>query len=141
DLADVAVAARREGDQWIISGEKSLVLHGDTADRLVVSARAAGDRRSRDGIGLFLIDADAAGVSRRGYATQDGLRAAEVSLADVKVGAADVIAPPGKGLPLIERVVDTAIAALCAEAVGAMAALHGETLEYLKTRKQFGVPI
>lgn len=141
DLADVAVAARREGDHWVLSGEKSLVLHGDTADKLVVSARAAGDRRSRDGIGLFLIDGNAAGVSRRGYATQDGLRAAEVSLAEVKVGAADVIAPPEGGLPLIERVVDTAIAALCAEAVGAMAALHGETLEYLKTRKQFGVPI
>ena len=141
DLADVTVTAERDGDGWTLSGDKSLVLHGDTADKFVVSARTAGARRDRDGIGLFLADANAPGLSRRGYATQDGLRAAEVTLAGVKVTAADVICAPEAGLPLIERVVDTAVAALCAEAVGAMAALHAETVEYLKTRKQFGVPI
>jgi len=141
DLADVTVTAERDGDGWTLNGDKSLVLHGDTADKFVVSARTAGARRDRDGIGLFLVDANAPGLSRRGYATQDGLRAAEVTLAGVKVTAADVICAPDVGLPLVERVVDTAVAALCAEAVGAMAALHAETVEYLKTRKQFGVPI
>jgi len=141
ELADVTVTAERDGDGWTLNGDKSLVLHGDTADKFVVSARTAGARRDRDGIGLFLVDANAPGLSRRGYATQDGLRAAEVTLAGVKVTAADVICAPDVGLPLVERVVDTAVAALCAEAVGAMAALHAETVEYLKTRKQFGVPI
>lgn len=141
DLADVSAAARREGEGWVLSGEKSLVIHGDSADKLVVSARAGGGRRDRNGVGLFLVDAGAPGLSRRGYATQDGLRAAEISLANVKVDPDDVVALPDRGLPLIERVVDTAIAALCAEAVGAMAALHAQTVEYLKTRKQFGVPI
>ena len=80
-------------------------------------------------------------MSRRGYPTQDGLRAAEVTLSGVRVGADAVLGEPGKRLPLIERVVDEAIAALCAEAVGAMAAMHELTVDYLKTRKQFGVPI
>jgi len=141
DLAHVAVTATRDGDGWTLNGDKSLVLNGDTADKFVVSARTAGARRDRDGIGLFLVDANAPGLSRRGYATQDGLRAAEVTLADVKVAASDAICAAGDGLPLIERIVDAAIAALCAEAVGAMTAVHAETVEYLKTRKQFGVPI
>ncbi|MEV9048093.1 acyl-CoA dehydrogenase family protein, partial [Klebsiella pneumoniae] len=93
----------------------------------------------RGGIGLFLVDAGAAGLSRRGYPTQDGLRAAEVSLAGVRVAADAVFSEDA--LPLIERVVGEAIAALSAEAVGAMAALHALTIDYLKTRKQFGVPI
>jgi pimeloyl-CoA dehydrogenase small subunit len=141
DLADVATTAKRDGDGWVIEGEKSLVLHGDSADRLVVSARVAGQRRDRDGIALFLIDAKAPGLSRRGYPTQDGMRAAEVSLARVRVGAAAVIGEPGQALPLVERVVDEAIAALAAEAVGAMTALHELTVDYLKTRQQFGTPI
>jgi len=141
DLADVATTAKRDGDAWILNGEKGVVLHGDTADKLVVTARTAGERRDRNGIGLFLVDAKAPGVSRRGYATQDGQRAAEISLANVRVGAADVIGEPGNALLLIERVVDQATAALCAEAVGAMAEMHAITVDYLKVRKQFGVPI
>jgi len=141
DLADVATAARREAGGWVIEGEKSLVLHGDSADRLVVSARVAGGRRDRDGIALFLVDAKAPGVSRRGYPTQDGMRAAEVSLASVRVGADAALGEPGAALPVVERVVDEAIASLSAEAVGAMTALHELTVEYLKTRQQFGTPI
>ena len=94
DLADVATTAKRDGDAWVLDGEKGVVLHGDTADKLVVTARTAGGRRDRGGIGLFLVDAKAPGVSRRGYPTQDGLRAAEVSLANVRVGAQDVIGDP-----------------------------------------------
>src|SRR5205085_11405820 len=99
------------------------------------------DRRSENGIGLFLVDAKQDGVSRRGDPTMDGLRAAEISLANVKVGADAVIGEPGNAYPLIERVVDSGIAALAAEAVGAMGAMHEITVDYLKQRKQFGVPI
>jgi alkylation response protein AidB-like acyl-CoA dehydrogenase len=106
-----------------------------------VSARLSGDQRSKNGIALFLVDAKAPGVSRRGYPTMDGLRAAEISLANVKVGADAVIGEPGNAYPLIERVADSAIAALAAEAVGAMGAMHEITVDYLKQRKQFGVPI
>ena len=105
----------------MLDGAKSVVLHGDCADKLIVTARIAGGARDRDGIGLFLVDANAPGVSRRGYPTQDGLRAAEITLAGVRVGPEAVLGEPGAALPLIERVVDEAIAALCAEAVGAMA--------------------
>jgi pimeloyl-CoA dehydrogenase small subunit len=141
DLADVATTARRDGADYILDGAKSLVIHGDCADKLIMSARLAGARRDRDGLGLFVVDVDAAGVSRRAYPTVDGLRAAEIGLSDVRVGPDQVLGEPGKAFPLIARVVDAAIAALAAEAVGAMAAMHEMTVEYLKTRKQFGVPI
>jgi len=138
DLADISTWARRDGRGWIIDGEKGVVLHGDTADKLIVTARVGGGRRDRDGITVFIVDGEAAGVSRRGYPTQDGLRAAEVSLAGVHVGPEGVLGEPGAALPLVERVVDEAIAALCAEAVGTMAAMHELTVDYLKTRRQFG---
>jgi pimeloyl-CoA dehydrogenase small subunit len=141
ELADMATTAKRDGQAFVLSGEKSLVLHGDSADQLVVTARSAGSRRDRKGIGLFLVDARADGVSRRGYPTQDGMRAAEVSLQNVRVEPAGVLGDPENALPVIERVVDGAIAALCAEAVGAMTDMHAQTVEYLKTRKQFGVTI
>ena len=141
DLADIAATARRDGSGWILDGEKGVVLHGDSADRLIVTARIGGGQRERNGIALFLIDAAAEGVARRGYPTQDGLRAAEVTLSRVRVEDDMVLGEPGSALPLIERVVDEAIAALCAEAVGAMSALHELTLDYLKTRQQFGRPI
>jgi len=115
------------------------VVHGDGADRIFLTARVAGERRARDGIGLFLLDPATPGVSRRGYPTQDGQRAAEITLANVRVTADDLL--NDNALPLIEHVVDEAIAALCAEAVGAMQAMHELTLDYLKTRKQFGRPI
>lgn len=141
ELAEVATTAKRDGHGFVLDGEKSLVLHGDSADMLVVSARLAGERRDRDGLGLFLVDARARGVLRRGYATQDGMRAAEVSLAGVRVPPTDRLDAGGEALPIIEQVADVAIAALCAEAVGAMDALQALTVEYLKTRKQFGTPI
>ncbi|MEJ8572304.1 acyl-CoA dehydrogenase family protein [Microbaculum marinum] len=141
DLFDVATTARKDGDGWIVDGHKTVVLHGDSADRLIVSARTGGGRRDRDGIGLFLVDAGAEGVSRRGYATQDGHRAADILFENVRVGPEAVVGNPEDGLPVIERAVDEAIAALCAEAVGNLAVIHEETVEYLKVRKQFGVPI
>jgi pimeloyl-CoA dehydrogenase small subunit len=140
-LSDVATIARRDGTGFVLDGAKSLVLHGDAADKLVVSARLSGAQRDRDGLALFLVDAAADGVARRGYPTIDGLRAAEVTLANVRVAADAAIGEPGDAFGLIERVVDAAIAALAAEAVGAMAAMHALTVDYLKTRRQFGVPI
>jgi pimeloyl-CoA dehydrogenase small subunit len=125
NLADVRTTAKGGA----LTGEKAVVLHGDSADKLIVSART-GDR-----IGLYLVDAGA--VSRRGYPTQDGQRAAEIRLEAAKAEA--VLSEDA--LPVIERVVDEAIAALSAEAVGAMTALHELTVDYLKTRKQFGMPI
>jgi pimeloyl-CoA dehydrogenase small subunit len=141
DLADVATVARRDGAGFVLDGAKSLVLHGDAADELVVSARLSGAQRDRAGIALFLVDAGASGVTRRGFPTVDGLRAAEVTLSNVPVAADAVIGEAGDGFGLVERVVDAAIAALAAEAVGAMAAMHALTVDYLKTRRQFGVPI
>lgn len=141
NLAHVETRARKEGDSYVLDGEKSLVLNGDAADMLIVSARVKGTNRDRDGVALFLIDARAHGVSRRGYATQDGARAAEIALTNVRVPADAALGEPGKALPAIERVVDEAIAALCAEAVGCMDVMHKDTVEYLKTRKQFGVTI
>jgi pimeloyl-CoA dehydrogenase small subunit len=138
NIADIATTARRDGAGWRLDGEKGVVLHGDSADKLIVTARTGGGRRDRDGVGAFIVDADAAGVSRRGYPTQDGRRAAEVTLAGVRVGPEAVLGEPGAALPLVERVVDEAIAALCAEAVGAMAVMHELTVDYLKTRRQFG---
>jgi pimeloyl-CoA dehydrogenase small subunit len=138
NLTDIATTARRDGTGWVIDGEKGVVLAGDSADQLIVTARTGGGRRDRDGIGVFVVDAKTTGVSRRGYPTQDGLRAAEVTLAGVRVGPEAVLGEPGAALPLVERVVDEAIAALCAEAVGAMAVMHELTVDYLKTRRQFG---
>jgi pimeloyl-CoA dehydrogenase small subunit len=141
DLHDIATTARRDGEFFVLNGHKDVVLHGDSAELLVVSARTSGNRRDRDGISLFLVSADAGGVTRRGYATQDGLRAADITLENVRVGVDAAIGEIGNGLPLIEQVVDLALAALAAEAVGAMEALQLLTVDYLKTRKQFGVTI
>ena len=138
DLNDVQTRAERDGVGWVINGEKGVVLHGDTADKLIVTARVGGGRRDRDGIAAFIVDANAAGVSRRGYPTQDGLRAAEITFSQVRVGPEGVLGGPGEALPVVERVVDEAIAALCAEAVGAMGVMHELTVDYLKTRRQFG---
>src|SRR6516164_6641388 len=131
----------RDGMGYVIDGQKSLVLNGDAADKLIVSARVSGNRRDRDGLALFVIDAGAPGVTRRDYATVDGMRAADVTLANVKTGPDAVLGQAGAAYPVIERVADEAMAALCAEAVGAMATMHELTLDHLRTRKQFGVPI
>lgn len=141
DLADVQTTAKRDGAGWVLDGEKGVVLHGDTADTILITARTAGNRRDRSGIGLFMVDAKAAGLTRRGYPTQDGLRAAQLNLSGVKVAADAVIGDPADALPIVERVVDETIAAMCAEAIGLMTFMHETTLDYLKTRKQFGATI
>ncbi len=142
DLADVAVTAKpAAGGGFVLSGHKGVVLHGEGADRLIVSARSAGGPREREGISLFLVDPKADGVIVQGYPTVDGLRAAEITVRDVRLGPDALLGPRDHALPLIERAVDLAVAALVAEAVGAMSVMHELTIEYLKTRKQFGIAI
>jgi pimeloyl-CoA dehydrogenase small subunit len=141
DLANVETEAKKDGAGWRLDGKKTLVLHGNGADKVIVSARVSGGQTDKDGLALFLVDAKADGLSRRGYETVDGLRAAEATLEGVKAGADALIGEAGKAFPVIERVVHEAIAALAAEAVGAMTAMHEMTVDYLRTRKQFGVPI
>jgi len=138
DLADLATSARRDGAGFILDGLKSVVLYGAVADQLVVSARTAGGPRERDGVTLFLVNPAASGVDLGGYATHDGGRAAEVRFETVALGPEAVLGRVDDGLPAIEQVADQAIAALCAEAVGAMWAVYERTLDYAKTRKQFG---
>jgi pimeloyl-CoA dehydrogenase small subunit len=134
-LNDIQTKAEPDGEGWRITGEKSLVLNGDSADTLLVTARTAGTHRERHGIGLFLVDAGSSGVSRRGYPTQDGARAAEVSFDGV---FAHAVGDPAEALPVLERVQDETLAALSAEAVGVMDAMHALTVDYMKTRRQFG---
>lgn len=141
DLFDIETRAARGDGGYVIDGTKGVVLGAAAADNLIVSARTGGSSRDRDGIGLFLVDRGADGVTLRDYPTVDGLRAAEVSLASVRVADDAVIGEPGGALPAIEAVAERAIAALCAEAVGIMDVIVSSTTEYLKTRRQFGRPI
>lgn len=140
-LNDVALTATPQGESFHLSGTKIAVRHGDTANRLLVTARTSGARTDRNGISLFLIDADAPGVRLRSYRTQDGVRAADLILDNADVPASRLIGEVGGGLEIAERAVDFAIAALAAEAVGCMQALLDLTVDYLKQRKQFGAPI
>ena len=138
DLTDVVTTAKRNGNDWVLDGSKTVVSHGETADKLIVSARTGGERYDEDGITLFLVDTLAQGVARRGYATRDETRAADVSLSNA---AGEVLGEVGKGLAVIEKIVEAGIAATAAETVGAMEAMNEMTLEYSKTRVQFGQPI
>jgi pimeloyl-CoA dehydrogenase small subunit len=141
DLFDVGTAARASASSYVLDGQKSVVLHGDSADTLIVSARTSGARRDRGGITLFAVDSDMPGIEVHGYQSQDGQRVAEVRLAGATVPESAVLGKVDAGLPILEAAVDHGIAALAAEAVGAMEGLHRLTVDYLKTRKQFGVPI
>jgi len=141
DLFDVETSARKKGGGYVIEGHKGVVIHGDSADRIIVSARTAGGARDKDGITLFLIDGKAPGVTRRGYQTIDGLRAAEIILDKVEAPAEAVLGAVDSGLPLIEDAARRGIAALAAEAVGVMDRMQALTNDYLKTRTQFGRPL
>jgi pimeloyl-CoA dehydrogenase small subunit len=141
DLRQVSLPARASGDGWLLDGEKCMVLHGGCADLLVVSARTAGSHTDARGISLFLVERAAPGVGVTEYRTLDNLRVADVRLSGVTVPRDALIGPEGDGFPLAEEVVDYATALLCAEAVGAIKYAHDATLDYLKTRRQFGVPI
>jgi alkylation response protein AidB-like acyl-CoA dehydrogenase len=141
ELAQVATRARAEGGGFVLDGEKTVVLGGGAADTLIVSARTAGEPGDPAGISLFLVDAGAPGVSRNSYATQDNQRAADVRLAGVRVGGDARLGAAGDGAALVEHAIQHGISAVCAEALGVMAVLVDLTSSYVKTRKQFGVPI
>lgn len=141
ELNRVATRAERSAGGWTLSGAKAVVLQGDHANLLLVSARTAGEVDSADGISLFLVPADAAGVGRRGMGRMDGGRVAEITLDKVQVGADALLGQEGQGLATLEVAVGAGVLALCAEAVGAMEVAKRDTLEYLQTRKQFGVAI
>src|ERR1700738_5111525 len=141
DLQDVATSAKKKGAAYVIDGEKFVVLNGENADMLVVTARTKGGQRDAGGIGVFLVPANAKGVTKKTYPTQDGLHAADITFTGVEVGSDAALGNPEAGLALIERVVDDARIALCAEAVGLMDESLKTTVDYIKTRKQFGVAI
>ena len=140
-LADVSLKATKEGAGWSLSGHKGVVYNGPSADCIFVLARTSGGAREEKGLTLFAVDAKAKGLSRRDYPTQDALRASELTFDKVSVGADAVVGTVDGAFPIVEDAVDRAIVALCAEAVGCMDAINAATLEYIKTRKQFGVPI
>ena len=141
NLADLAVTAKKSGSGYTLNGHKAVVIGAPWADSLIVTARTGGGQRDEKGVSVFVVDKKAKGVSCRDYPTVDGLRASEVTFENVALGADALIGHEGDGLPLVERVVDEGIAALSAEAIGAMKVLNDTTVEYCKTRKQFGVPI
>jgi alkylation response protein AidB-like acyl-CoA dehydrogenase len=141
DLAHVATRAQRTATGYAIDGDKRVVLHGPCARMLVVSARIFGDDTDPEGIGLFLVNPDAPGVSLACSRTLDELRAADISFANVHITADSQIGQMSSALPLIEDVIDYATALVCCEAVGAIKYANSATLDYLKARKQFGVPI
>jgi alkylation response protein AidB-like acyl-CoA dehydrogenase len=141
DPARVSATARRDGDYLMISGSKVAVPYAVAADHLIVSVRTAGGLDDPDGISLVAIPRDAAGITRRDYDTYDERRASDVSFENVRVPLDAVLGPLDRGLPLLDRALDLGNAALCAEAVGAMAALQRGTVDYIKTRAQFGRPI
>lgn len=141
DLAHVDTRAERDGDGWRLTGYKAVVAQAEQADFYVVSARTSGDDDSAEGITLFLVPADTAGLHVNGYPLIDGGRGADIKLQDVKLSADAVLGAPEQGYAALERGVGKGILALCAEAIGTMDAARDATLDYLQTRKQFGVPI
>jgi alkylation response protein AidB-like acyl-CoA dehydrogenase len=141
NFADLVTTAKKQGAGYVLNGHKAVVLGAPWADALIVTARTAGGQRDARGVTVFLVDRKAKGVTSRDYPTVDGLRASEITFENVEVPTASVIGMADDGLALIEQVTDMAIAAHAAEAVGAMKVLLDATVEYSKTRKQFGVPI
>ena len=141
DIEDVATAAREDGNNFIINGKKSMVLNAESADKIVVVARTNGSQVDEDGISLFLVDATSAGIERENFPTVDGLRASEITFTDVEVSSDNLIGEKDKGFSILQAVVNDAILALSAEAVGAMEVLYKDTVEYTQQREQFDHPL
>ncbi len=141
NLEHVHTTARKDGDHFLISGHKTAVLHGGLASQLIVSARTSGTANDKQGLSLFIVDTNSKGVKVDDFATHDGHRIADISFSNVTVSADNLLDEIDNAFPHIEKAIDLGIAAVCAEAVGAMEAMNAATLEYIKTRKQFGIPI
>ncbi|MBS0332250.1 MAG: acyl-CoA dehydrogenase family protein, partial [Proteobacteria bacterium] len=141
NLADLKTTAKKDGAGYVLNGHKAVVIGAPYATHLIVTARTAGGQRDAEGISVFIVEKGAAGVTTRDYPTVDGHLASEVLLENVRVDASALVGPADHALPLVEKVVDEAVVATCAEACGVLSKLHEGTLEYTKTRKQFGQPI
>jgi len=141
ELANVATTAKENNQGYILNGHKAVVLNAGASDKIIVAARTSGQANDKDGISLFVVDANSEGVNVQAYRTQDGGRAGEVRLENVLVSGDQLLGKEGEALPAIESVLDRATLAICAEAVGAMEVIIQKTVEYTKTRVQFGVPI
>ncbi len=141
ELSNVAATATQSATGWTLNGAKAVVAFGEKADLLLVSARTAGGQFDTAGISLFLVDGNAAGIAKRGYSRFEGGRAAELTFTNVQLGADALLGAEGQGYAVLERVQGYALLALAAEALGAMDVAKQSTLEYLQTRKQFGVAI
>ena len=141
DIANMTTTASADGDGWVLNGNKGYVLNGRNATMIIVPARTSGDQSAEDGISLFAIDASADGLSINDYATIDGHQAAEVQLQDVRVDVGALLGDVGGGFAALDATVDDATLAVCAEAIGIMQTLKDKTVEYSKSRMQFGVPI
>ncbi|MGA2550213.1 MAG: acyl-CoA dehydrogenase family protein [Burkholderiaceae bacterium] len=141
ELFNVETTVRASGEGYLLDGTKTVVVHGGQAEGLIVSARLSGGARERSGLGLFWVDAGAAGVTRKEYRTIDGLRAADIRFDAVPLGRDALLGAGGEAWSVIDAVSDYGVALLCAEAIGVMETLNAHTLEYTKTRKQFGQPI
>ncbi len=140
-LADVETTATRDGGGFVLNGRKTVVLNGAAADLIVVSARTSGSARDEAGISLFLVEQNAAGLTRKDFHTLDGGRASDLEFDKVRIDADGFLGPIGESYPLIEKIIDLAICAVSAEAVGAMRKANEITQEYVATRKQFGAAI
>lgn len=140
-MSHVATRAENQADGWQLNGAKAVVMQAEAADMFVISARTSGADTDQQGLSLFVVPADAAGLSLRGYTLTDGGRAAELSLNDVTLAADALLGQQDQAFAVIEQALGAGVLALCAESLGAMEAAKEATLEYLRTRKQFGIPI
>jgi len=141
DIANIATTATRDGDAWTLNGKKAYVLNGGNAEMILIPARTSGEQNDKSGITLFAVPAGTAGLSIRDYETVDGQRAAEVSLQNVQISAQNVIGDIDAGFEVLQAAIADGILAVCAEAIGIMTVLTEKTIEYTKSRVQFGVPI
>ena len=141
NLSDVVTEAKSDGDSFILNGYKSVVMNGPSADKIIISARSSGAQLDESGISLFIVDANSDGLNKTNYKTVDGRRASDLTLENVSVSKSSLIGDQDKGFAILDSAIDKAILAISAEAVGAMEVLYKTTVEYTKTREQFGTAI
>ena len=141
NLSDVVTVAKADGDNYILNGYKSVVMNGPSANKVIVSARTSGSQLDEDGITLFIVDSDCEGIEKTNYKTVDGRRASDINIENVTVPKENIVGEVNGGFQLLDSAIDKAILAISAEAVGAMEVLYKTTVEYTKTREQFGTAI
>ena len=141
NLSDVVTEAKSDGDNFILNGYKSVVMNGPSANKIIISARTSGSQLEENGITLFIVDGDSQGLNKTNYKTVDGRRASDLTIENVSVSKDDAIGQIDAGFDILDSSIDRAILAISAEAVGAMEVLYKTTVEYTKTREQFGTSI